>query len=236
MCSSKRIKEENCGNRSINIDVLEDLIWQRFFADQVLKDLVEKHFDNNDIEDPSNSIKAKLTILNKDLEDNDKQNSNAIRMNIKGLINDNEFERERKRIRIEKEDIQIKIEHLEEDIYTYENANNYKNKIVKNLYSIKKNTSFNEKQKLIDKYIKEINIVYISKVNIYFIIIDINIVNFRSDFFIIHKSYDYAFESLRDILIPLSDNYKNLSENDLSKKLKELKNFLEPPLNVKKHK
>jgi hypothetical protein len=31
MCSSKRIKGETCGNRSINIDKLEVFIWDRFF-------------------------------------------------------------------------------------------------------------------------------------------------------------------------------------------------------------
>ena len=132
---------------------------------------------------------------------------------------------------IEKEDIQIKIQHLEEDLYTYENANNYKDKIVEDLYSIKKNTSFNKKQKLIDKYIEKINIIYLSEINIYSIIIDINVTNLRSDFFIIHKSYGFAYESSRELFIPLSDYFKNLSEDDLSKKLKELKQVLKP--NVK---
>ena len=74
MCSSKRIKNQNCGNRSINITVLENLIWKRFFADKNLKTVVDRFFKTNDTATILYDLDAELANLNKDLSKSKQEN------------------------------------------------------------------------------------------------------------------------------------------------------------------
>ena len=60
MCSSKRLKDENCGNKSINIDVLDDFIWSAIFTEYEIKNAILK--------DESESNIDKLTVLNGEID------------------------------------------------------------------------------------------------------------------------------------------------------------------------
>jgi len=62
-CSSKRITNHNCRNRSINIDVLDDIIWSRFIGDGKLLHFIESHFSNMNTDDIVIDLKEELKAL-----------------------------------------------------------------------------------------------------------------------------------------------------------------------------
>ena len=69
-CGSKRNKKTNCGSRAINIDVIENFIWQRFFADKELKAKVIEHFSNLNAKEELKFKQEELKKYNKDLSKN----------------------------------------------------------------------------------------------------------------------------------------------------------------------
>ncbi len=215
MCSSKRIKLENCGNRSINITVLEDLIWQRFFADKQLLSIVNKHFENNDLDTIIFNLNNKLESLNNDLLSNATQRKKAIKLAINGLLDEEDIKPEIQRIDREKNDIEIKIGNIEEQLYSYNNINLKKDEVDADLFNLK-NVSFNDKKDLINKYISEIEILF--KEPFYVLRLKFNIPNIDIEYYIIEKLYDIAWDFSNQITIPLSDKSKKYTVEELEQK------------------
>jgi site-specific DNA recombinase len=91
MCSSKRIKSENCGNRSINIDVIEDLIWKRFFIEKDLLKLTENYFKGIDSEIKLTQIRVDIKLIEEELKANAKEHKNAVNLAIKGILSDDDI-------------------------------------------------------------------------------------------------------------------------------------------------
>ncbi len=220
MCSSKRYKHENCGNRSINITILEDLIWQRFFADKQLMIIVEKHFENNDLETVLFDLSNKLSSLNKELETNTNQRKKAIKLAVSGLLAEEDIKPEIKRIDKEKTDIEIKINNIKEQLFSYNNMNLKKDEVDTDLSKLKNDTSFNDKREIINKYIREIEILY--KEPFYILRIEFNIPNIESEHYILENVYDIAWDVCDKIIIPISNKSKNYTENELKLKAEKL--------------
>ena len=59
-CSSKRITNHNCGNRSLNIDILDDIIWNKFIGNGELTKLIELHYSNINTSDIVVEIQAEI--------------------------------------------------------------------------------------------------------------------------------------------------------------------------------
>ncbi len=58
ICSSRRIKNETCGNRGINIDKLEALIWDRFFKSDEFLNRLRNEFKPDDTK--TNELKGQI--------------------------------------------------------------------------------------------------------------------------------------------------------------------------------
>ena len=72
MCSSKRIKNQNCGNRSINIEILDRLVWHTVLREGTLKEhIIDQHSktlnttSNNKLITKRDWLKDQLNITNK---------------------------------------------------------------------------------------------------------------------------------------------------------------------------
>ena len=72
MCSSKRIKNKNCGSRSINIDILDSLIWHTIIKEGVLKEhIIDQHSkllnttNDNKLITKRDRLKDQLKSINK---------------------------------------------------------------------------------------------------------------------------------------------------------------------------
>jgi len=218
-CSSKIIKK-NCGNRGINITVLENLIWKRFFADKNLKTVVDRFFKTNDTVTMLYDLDVKLEALNKDLSKSKREKQKAVQLAISGVLSEEDIKPEMDRIKTETIQIEIKIKQLKEQIFFYNNSISKRNEIGKDLNFSDVDISFNDKRELINKYIDFIEIDYIE--SNYVIFIAFNIKDLDTETFIVDRNYNVAYDTCEKIIIPLSDKFRKYDLNIQENKAKEL--------------
>jgi hypothetical protein len=217
MCSSKRDKTENCGNRSINIDVLENFIWQRFFVEKELLNITEAYFKDTDSESKLTQIRADIKLIDKELIENDRMRKKARKLALLSDVDDDEFASEIKELKGNKNDLDIKLKNLLDDENYYLNIDLSKEKEVKDLNEIKESASFNKKRDIIQKYIKEIKVRYYEVSKLYILFFSYN--NIDSDrLYFIDRNYNVAYsgDNLRYI-IPISEKAKGLNPQELKK-------------------
>ena len=162
MCSSKRIKTENCGNRSINIGFIEELIWNTISKGDLkshIKEYIKHSTDSNKIEE----IDAQLIELDKQSKNAKNQLSKLIDFALNGVFTNEEIVGKKKVLIDTQNDIKIKIENLKEtranlesDLYTKELDKDIKEDRV---------YSFTEKREIIQRYIYAVNVLYRDDVN-----------------------------------------------------------------------
>lgn len=158
MCSSKRIKNESCGNRSINIDRLDNFIWgllfgKENFIERLEKELLFKGEDKHKILSEVNNERRKLESLK-----TEKQKS--ISLCSKGIISEEDLSENVKSLNIE-------IKKAEEQIRTLEKSESRlfedqaKIQIIKDKFvDYTRITNFIQKKKVIDELIKNIVITF----------------------------------------------------------------------------
>ncbi len=130
-CSSKRILNHNCGNRSLNIDILDEIIWNKFVGDGQLTKLIESHFSNLNTSDIVVEIQTEIKAFESALKVLDKEKSNIINSIRKGIITDSDVKSEMNNIRIEKDALETKIYNLKEQLDSDKENNNSINSILK---------------------------------------------------------------------------------------------------------
>ena len=207
-CSSKRVKGNNCGNRSINIPIIESLIWQRFFADKNLKTVVDRFFKTNDIDTKVNGFEAELDVLRDSLKKSKQEQQNAIKLAVKGILSEDDIKPEIDRIKAKSKVIEINIEQLQEQIFFYNNSNIKRSEIGEDL-EFSKDISFNDKKELIKKYINFIEVHYVGSV--FMIYIEFNIKDLDAELYVIDRGLNLAYDTCEKITIPLSDKFKDYS-------------------------
>jgi len=191
-CSSKRINKVSCGSPSINRPRLDSLIWSLFFENDKLIKLVAKHFEDTDEKELLIDLDKKLKTLETELTSKGKELKNAITLTTKGIITENEAEVELKRIRTEKNDITIQILNIQNQITTYQNVMKSSEDIIEDIMSYKNKVSFNDKELMIKKYIKNIIVNYTH--NHFVINIHWNIPKLGEYNVITNKRFYYVFE------------------------------------------
>lgn len=159
MCSSKRYPSENCGVRSINIDIIENFIWQQFFQNDILLNSLKEYFSQFD--DKKEELQEKVKQLNKELNKFLIERSNAVRLVLKGVLKEDDVVLELKRIDGAKVDIEIRKDKFLEELQTLDNSENILEN-VKNSTDLAKNTnvSWNDRRNLIRTHIEKIKIYF----------------------------------------------------------------------------
>ena len=241
-CVGKRYKEISCTNRGINIDVLEYFIWQRFFADKRILELTKDHLKKENIDSKINHLEKSKDNLIKELDNLKKQRKNAIQLAIKGLIDEVDIKPELERIDSQINDQNIKIHNLEKQIDFLSDSNKIKESVNDDLMNLKE-ASFNDKQELIKKYIKSIEVNYLEpyyNVRVEFSLNDyfaenkeiktgydnstIDLINFKDnnidtpliENYIIDKYYNLAIDVCYNFVLPLSKKTNKLDKQSLS--------------------
>lgn len=156
MCSSKRIKDENCGNRSINIDRLEDFIWHTVFTNESFFDNIKSYFeqDSNDLQktiDYRDQLEKKLNGINK-------QREKALEMATKEIISFEEFDSKSKIYLAQAKELSINIKDINKNIDFIKNNRNKFIKYKSNFVDFTNVTSFRQKKSIINDFIKNIKI------------------------------------------------------------------------------
>jgi len=226
-CSSKRITNHNCGNRSLNIDILDDIIWNKFIGNGELTKLIELHYSNINTSDIVVEIQAEIKAFESKLKVLDKERSNIVNSIRKGLINDNEVKSDMNSIRIERDILEAKIYNLKEQLDSYNDSNNNIEGVLKELDFNFRNIGFNDKKDILNKYVKDIRIYY-DDVKNYYLEVFFKVANMNNIVFTIENNYKVAYEVLdinkvgeQDFLIMILDkklelDFKNTKEFDAS--------------------
>ncbi|KPH11697.1 recombinase family protein [Chryseobacterium sp. ERMR1:04] len=158
ICSSRRIKGENCGNRAINIDKIENIIWEHFFIkDELLKLLNEASNSGNSILE---NLLVERELLEKKLENNEKGKQSLIRSVMNDVLTNDEVKPEIEKIRNENSKIKLQISEI--DLRT-SNLKDFESLIIETKEDFKKyslETDFEIKMNLVHKYIDKIIVAY----------------------------------------------------------------------------
>ncbi|WP_282118054.1 recombinase family protein [Maribacter aquivivus] len=204
MCSSKRYKTENCGNRGLNIGVLEDFIWLKLIVTKNMEKLINDYLKDNSNEGKKTHLKNDLASFSRAQDSLSKERDNAVKLAIKGLLKESDIQSEIERIDREILDINTKIRNTSEQMESYNEVEKKLSEIGIDLYQIKETTSFNDKRDIINKYIKSITISY--KDNWYYLDIEFNIIDMPIESFKIDNKYNIAIqisESIEGLVIQL---------------------------------
>ena len=192
MCSSKRYKLENCGNRSINIDFIEELIWNTVSKGD-LKAHIEEYIKHNTDSNKIEEIDSQLVELDKQSKDSKAQLAKLIDFALNGLFTNQEIASKKKVLVDVQNDIKIKISNLkdrrtnlESDLYTEQLDAEIK---AERVYS------FTEKRGIIKKYINYITVLYRTDVEKafkggeYFIDICLQNTDLKSILYVVDRRY-----------------------------------------------
>ncbi|WP_036153863.1 recombinase family protein [Maribacter forsetii] len=189
MCSSKRYKHSTCNNRSINIDVLDSIIWQTMFLDMTLYDDMVKSIAEGDSGKRKKELAKLIDKNKKELSKVVEKRKRMVLAVINGTLEENEVASIRKTISDEENNINEKLNRDEEELLELGNERNllselgedlqlnmledspdarefYRDKreiwdfIQPTLRSLDFSVSYNEKRRLLNKYIERIFINY----------------------------------------------------------------------------
>jgi site-specific DNA recombinase len=226
-CSSKRITNHNCGNRSLNIDILDDIIWNKFIGNGELIKLIESHYSNINTSDNVVEINAEIKAFESSLKVNEKSKNKLIDLVLNDVLSNAEVKTKMNGLRLEKDVLEAKIYNLNEQLDSYSDSNNSIDSILKDLSFNVRNVGFNDKKEILNKYIKDIRIYYDDAKN-YYIEIFFKVANMENIVLTVENNYKVAYEVIdidkvgkQDFLIMILDkklelNFKNTKEIDFN--------------------
>lgn len=160
MCSSRIPKHYDCENKPIKLEELETYIWGRFFLDGELQRTIQEELERAEDNPRMGTAKKELAALQKQIDRLEEERKRAIKLVIQGKLSEDDIEGELKRIDRETADTETVIGNLNEELTYLTAAAAQKNELTTDIENIKKNLPFNERQRLIKKYIKQIIVLH----------------------------------------------------------------------------
>ena len=216
MCSSKRITNYNCGNRSLNIDILDDIIWSKFIGNGELTKLIELHYSNINTSDIVVEIQAEIKAFESKLKANDTSKNKLVELVLNEVFSNAEIKTKMNGLRIERDILETKIYNLKEQLVSYNDSNNSLNGILKDLNFNVRNVGFNDKKDILNKYIKDV-VIYYDDVKNYYLEVFFKVANMDNIVLTLENNYKVAYEVLdinrvgeQDILIMILDKKMEL--------------------------
>lgn len=194
-CSSKRITNHNCGNRSLNIDILDDIIWNKFIGNGELTKLIESHFSNLNTSDILVEIQTEIKAFESKLKANDTSKNKLVDLVLNEVFSNEEVKTKMNGLRIERDALETKLYNLKEQLDSYKDNNNSIDSILKDLDFNVTNVGFNDRKDILKKYIKDIRIYY-DDVKNYYLEIFFNVSNMNNVVITIENNYKVAYEVL----------------------------------------
>ena len=147
LCSSKRHRELNCGNRSINIPFIENLIWGNFFGSGQFKVLLNDYFNKQSSNNPIKEIDLKLNKHRASLKDKKVRKDKFLDLVLDGALSNEDVKSKMMQLKSAIVDIQKKIDNLEDrKVSINQNLCNQEN-ILSEL-DINTSVSFDDRQNL----------------------------------------------------------------------------------------
>lgn len=191
MCSSKRHKDSNCGNRSLNIDVLDDMIWTRFVGDGKLTKLIENHFNQVKTGDFVSEIETNIKTLHEEIKINDRNKNKLLDLVLTDVLTNEEVKSKMHILRVTKDELEIKLLNLEEQLKYLKSNSTSKESLLKQLEFKDLEISYIDKKEILHKYIRDIRIYY-DDIKNYFIEILFNLPEMKNVVFVLENQYKFA--------------------------------------------
>jgi DNA invertase Pin-like site-specific DNA recombinase len=215
MCSSKRYKDENCGNRSININVIENLIWNRFFEQSYLFDKINNFYQESKNEVVVEKKNNELININKDIEKVKNLRKNAVQLAINGTLAEEDVKPEIKKYDILKRDLEIKHNNLKLELEALLNAEEIIENSKIEFGSFSDDTPHNIKKEIIDKYIKFIGVIFLD--GLYTIGIIFKTPELSVEVIQVEPNYILGYETVSQNYFPLTDYFHEETKINKSK-------------------
>ncbi len=181
MCSSKRIRGGNCGNRSINIDRFENFIWYNLFLNGELAERIEKEFTFD--YDQLLKLESKIDEINKVIKSYSDERKRAINLTIKGILLENDIADSLKEIDKKLKEQKIILDDLTTRLNGVRNSNEVVKKYKNQFEKFTQETSFIDKKQIVNDFIRNIVVKFNPLSNDYLIDIEYKI-NIKSDSYI----------------------------------------------------
>lgn len=219
MCSSKRFKNEKCGNRSINIDVLEGFIWNTMFEGDLLYDKMVNTFKDGKTEKRRGELEKVIASHERHLEGLAKERRRMVQMVVKGVLKEDEVGGERLRITRAENDVTQKLDRDSEELYNLQDqkriledvANDWSwlenNPLLEADAELKASVQqlfkktrrkeefkppFNEKRRILKKYLKRVFINFDYEYRVFTITVKYNI-PLEDEVYVMDSNYIAAF-------------------------------------------
>lgn len=221
-CMSKRSEEiDFCGMKSINIDSLNKMVWEKFLYvltnSSVVRKELKKKFANT--KENITDINKEINSLNKSLKTKEDEKTNLIRLITQKRISDKEFDKLSTEIENTKNEIINRIKMNEEKIQLSQKEVNTHSWILqieekaKELFYLKDEP---KKQEILRSFINRINIEWLEKENEHVIQIELKYPlftdsNFKQEFLLNGTNID-RFDDFDDIT--LREKYEIENENN----------------------
>lgn len=189
-CSSKRNKETNCGNRSINIDVLDKYITSRFFGDHSLYRLVKEHFKSLNEGNGASKLKNDLKDLQSHLKWLKTKEDKLLDLYLNDDFPKPELNRKKNQLKLERQDLKLKIYNKEKQLSTLDLKS--MDKVLEGL-ELKKSMSIDDKRSVFNNAIKNIEILFSD--NLYQIKINYKIDGFKESKVMLDRNYKFYIAS-----------------------------------------
>ncbi|WP_053069189.1 recombinase family protein [Bizionia psychrotolerans] len=181
LCSSKRYKKLNCGNRSINIDVIEQYVWHIVLRDKdIRKERAEK--SNEEKEMKIIMLKDKIESLKGELLRIDGKIKNAIKLAL-DFEGDKRLIQEAQNLRVEELDVKLNLKNAIDELDFERKSDTLVKEFIKDIRNSESyNAPFNKRLELIKKYITRIGIHYNPEVQFFFLAINFKFSGFKQIF------------------------------------------------------
>jgi len=173
ICSSRRIKNETCGNRGINIDKLEALIWDRFFKSDEFLNRLRNEFKPDDTK--TNELKKQIEHLKKKISSLNAEKKRAVELVVKGTLSENDVKdlliKTNKSIIDSESQIKEKTNMLSAIENSIQTIKKYEDEFIE----FTSKTTFLQKRKVLHDFVKNIIVEYDNSSDCYDISIEFKI-------------------------------------------------------------
>ncbi len=154
MCSSKRIPNGSCENRSINIDKLEDFIWFHLFSKEGFTKQLKN--DHQKGVSPIENIKVQIKAAKQTIQRLNKENDKAILLATKDIISISELSKLKLNIDKQKKTETNLLQTLEDSLDKIEMGTKVVRKYEGEFENFTSITSFSQKTKIVNEFIRNI--------------------------------------------------------------------------------
>lgn len=216
-CVTKRNGKQSCGNLALKLDVLDKLIWEIYFQNNTITELLNNEYNFYSLGDENLKIHKEIQV-----HENEVQTAIDRKKDLVNMVLDKKFKASQ--VQENMDDLENKIYELQSIIFDKKKTMDEIGENLRNIVqdfnqfdNISKVKEFEDKQIIIQKYIKEINVTKIDKKHTV-VKVDFKAPNIESDFILIDRLYHWYSEPLRNKITSLKG--KALNKEIIEKEIK----------------